>query len=251
MVDEGGPQSGKRTFIVVYDKVLGCRWYNTQTGQIGGQLGATGYSSVPTGFLIKHAAISGNGRYVKIGENQVGFYIWDVATLSVSACANHKGMLCSGYGILGNDAYVNAAGVIDEINTLIRPLDNLADFTPLISPLPSPHHFGQEQHYVWTNGNFDSTLPVCASLYDYEGDTDIDAPYDGEILCIETDGLASTVWRFAHNRAVWTEPYFNTQPLGNMTADGRYFLFTSGWDAQLRNNRSGQPRSDVWIVKLD
>jgi hypothetical protein len=96
--------------------------------------------------------------------------------------------------------------------------------------------------------NFDDRL---ASLYNYEGETDIDAPYDGEILCIETDGLASTVWRFAHNRAVWTEPYFNTQPLGNMTADGRYFLFTSGWDARLGNNHSGQPGSDVWIVKLD
>jgi hypothetical protein len=61
VIDEGGPQSGKHMFIVVYDKELGCRWYNTQTGQIGGQWGATGSSSVQTAFLIKHAAISGNG----------------------------------------------------------------------------------------------------------------------------------------------------------------------------------------------
>jgi hypothetical protein len=188
---------------------------------------------------------------VKIGENNFGFYIWDVETLNVAACPVHAELLCSGYGILGNDAYVNAAGVIDEINTLIRPLDNLSDYTQITYPLPLPHHFGQEQHYVWTNGNFDDTLPVCASMYDYEGDTEIDAPYDGEIVCMETDGVASTIWRFAHNRAIWTEPFFNTRPLGNMTADGRYFLFTSGWDGQLGNNRSGQPRSDVWIVKLD
>ncbi len=139
------------------------------------------------------------------------------------------------------------------MNTLLRPFDNLSDYRQLVYPLPLPHHWGQDKHYVWTDavGNSDDSLPVCASTYNYEGDTEIDAPYDGEILCIETDGLASTVWRFAHNRAIWVTPFFNTQPLGNMTPDGRNFLFTSGWDGQLGNDGAGKPRSDVWIVRLD
>ena len=71
------------------------------------------------------------------------------------------------------------------------------------------------------------------------------------MFCIETDGAASTVWRFAHNRATWYPKYFNTQPLGSISRDGRFFLFTSAWDEQLGAESNGTPRSDAWIVKLD
>jgi hypothetical protein len=81
-------------------------------------------------------------------------------------------------------------------------------------------------------------------------DTTIDQPWAGEIFCVETDGRASTVWRFAHNRATYVEPYFHTQPLGGVSRDGRFFLFTSDWDAQLGIGTDGQPLSDVFIVKL-
>ena len=84
-----------------------------------------------------------------------------------------------------------------------------------------------------------------------KGETAITKPFDGEIFCIKTDGIASTIWRFAHNRAIWVDPYFNTQPLGNVSRNGRFFLFTSGWDGQLGVDRDGVPRSDVWIVKLE
>lgn len=96
----------------------------------------------------------------------------------------------------------------------------------------------------------DST-PVCASRYSYDGDVTIDQPFAGEIICFETDGLASTVWRFAHHRAAFLTPYFHTQPLGTVSKDGRFFLFSSDWDAQLGVGTDGTPRSDVFIVKLD
>jgi hypothetical protein len=78
----------------------------------------------------------------------------------------------------------------------------------------------------------------------------IQRPWDAEIICLETDGQASTVWRFAHNRASADIEYFNTQPLGNVSPDGEFFLFTSDWDEQLGIEESGRPRSDAWIVKL-
>jgi hypothetical protein len=74
----------------------------------------------------------------------------------------------------------------------------------------------------------------------------ITQPYEGEIFCVETDGLALTIWRFAHNRATYIRPFFQTQPLGSVSRDG---AFTSDWDEQLGPN--GTPRSDVFIVKLD
>jgi len=252
VISEGGHASGGHPFAIVYDKRLGCRWYNTQTGQIGGW-GTTGTVSIPDRYLIRHTSISGSGKYVRIQVNYVGFYVWDLETLNVVPCKVNGGLVCGGYGTNGYNSYVNAAGRVDQMNTLLRPFDNLSDYRQLVYPLPPPHHWGQEKHFVWTDasGNSNDALPVCASTYSYEGDTEINAPYDGEIFCIETDGLASTVWRFAHNRAIWVSPWFNTQPLGNMTPDGRNFLFTSGWDGQLGSDEYGVPRSDVWIVRLD
>jgi hypothetical protein len=87
-------------FVVVYDKQLGCRWYNTETGQIGGQWGPSGYVNLPP-FLIAHAHISGNGKYVKIYEFGFGIRFWDVATLTVNACPLHTSLNCDGYGVLG------------------------------------------------------------------------------------------------------------------------------------------------------
>jgi hypothetical protein len=251
VISEGGPQSGKHMFVIVYDKNLGCRWYNTQTGQIGGQWGSSGQASAPHPYLIRHTSISGDGKYVRIEVNHFGSYFWNVESLAVVACGEKEGIECGGYGTIGNHSYVNSPGLIDQMNILIRPINKLNDYSQLVYPLVPPYHFGQEKHFVWTDGYFDDSNPVCGSNYNYEGDTEIDAPYDGEIWCMETDGLASTVWRFAHNRAAWIAPFFNTQPLGNMTADGRWFLFTSTWDSQLGVDSKGNPRSDVWIVNLD
>src|SRR5438309_3061399 len=65
----GGSQQSKHMFVVVYDKKLGCRWYNTETGEIGGKWGAAGTASTNDRFLIRHAYLSRNGRYVRILVN--------------------------------------------------------------------------------------------------------------------------------------------------------------------------------------
>jgi hypothetical protein len=250
-ISAGGPQFGKRPFVIVYDKKLGCRWYNSQTGQVGGQWGPTGTVNIPDRFSVNHSKISGNGRYVKISVTRAGFYIWDVTSLNVQPCLVHKGLNCSGYGAVGYDTYVNAPGGVDELNTFRRPLEDLTALTPLINPLPLPHYLGMEKHFAWSNGSLDSNAPICGATYSPVGDVEIKQPYDGEILCIETDGLASTVWRFAHNRAVWDPEYYWTEPLGNVSLDGSFYIFTSGWGNQVGNTRDGDPRTDLWIIKLD
>ena len=133
-----------------------------------------------------------------------------------------------------------------------RPFGNIAEVSPLVWPLPAPHYWGQDRHFTWSNVDINDSVPVCASSYLYEGYWGtITQPFEGEIFCIETDGVASTIWRFAHNRATWYSEYFNTQPLGSISRDGSFFLFTSNWDEQLGTERDGTPRSDVWIVKLN
>jgi len=250
-ISAGGSGASYRPFVIVYDRTLGCRWYNTQTGQIGGAWGPAGQASTPDRFLYGHSKISGNGQYMRITVGG-GFYIWDTSSLNVVSCFDHKGPHCGGYGAVGYDTYINGAGAIDEMNTLRRPLGDLPDYTQLINPMPLPHYWGMELNFAWNDGRLNTDFPVCGTAYNPTGSMAVKQPYDGEVFCIETDLLASTVWRFAHNRAVWNPKFFWTQPLGNLSLDGRFFAFTSSWDGQVGvTKEDGDPRTDVWIVKLN
>ena len=245
-----GPVPGKDMFVVVNDKKLGCRWYNTQTGQIGGQWGPSGNATASASYLIRHAYLARSGKYIHILSKGVA-YFWDVATLNVTSCVIGSDEECGGYGVMGYNSYVNGPGMAGDMVIVKRPLSDLSAITPLVYPPLSPEAWGQPEHFTWSNVDSKDSMPVCGSTYSYDGDTKIDQPFAGEIWCVETDGLASTVWRFAHNRAIWIKPYFNTQPLGNVSRDGRFFLFSSDWDAQLGIGTDGRPRSDVFILKLN
>jgi hypothetical protein len=239
-------------FVIVYDKTLGCRWYNTQTGQIGGQWGTTGSASTPDFFLIGHARLSRSGDYVRIDSPVFGWYVWDVATLNVTSCRYFSDLHCFGYMAMGYDSVVQNREFKDPMDIVKRPFNDLALVTPLVWSFPAPPDWKQQKHFTWNNVDVNDSVPVCVSTYfDTEQDQEITKPYQAEIFCIETDGVDSTIWRFAHNRAHWYRGYFNTQPLGSISRDGRFFLFTSGWDEQLGTDSDGTPRSDVWIVKLE
>jgi hypothetical protein len=108
-----------------------------------------------------------------------------------------------------------------------------------------------EKHFTWSGGHLNNNVPVCGSTYAADGRDTVIQPYDGEIFCIETDLNASTIWRFAHNRAIWDEEYYWSEPFGNVSLDGRFFMFSSSWDGQVGTDSDGDPRSDIWIVKLD
>ncbi|HWW15999.1 MAG TPA: hypothetical protein VN310_15165 [Candidatus Dormibacteraeota bacterium] len=250
-MSEGGSQFGKHMFVVVYDKNLGCRWYNTQTGQIGGQWGATGVATVTTPYLIRHAYLSRSGNYVLILVNWFGWYIWDLSTLNVSPCPVHSNVdECAGYNAIGYNSIVNGPAIEGDMQAAGRPLNNISQISQLVSPVS--FDWGQAQQFTWSNVDKNDSTPVCGSTHNYEGDTSIDRPFAGEIFCIETDGLASTVWRFAHNRATYVPPFFHTQPHGSVSMDGRFFLFTSDWDRQLGMEADGRtPLSDVFIIRLD
>jgi hypothetical protein len=249
-INAGGTHAGNRTLAIVYDRKLGCRWYNTQTGQIGGSWGPTGQAVGPENFLINHAQISGNGQFVKFQAGPIGWYVWDVTSLKVSPCYSHGGLRCNGYSAVGYDTILNSAAAIDEMETVRRPLGDLTNFSELVNPMPLPHLWGMEVVFTWSNGRFNNNVPVCGSAYSRKGLTGVKQPYDGEIFCMATDLLGSTIWRFAHHRVTWDSAYYWSQPFGNISLDGRFFMFSSSWDGHVGTNKDGDPRSDVWIVKL-
>lgn len=248
-ISEGGTESGNHMFVIVYDKSLGCRWYNTQTGEIGGQWGSIGAASIATPYLVRHAYLSRSGQYVVILVNWFGWYVWDLSTLQVTACPiDSHGDQCNGYRSVGYNSLVNGPAILGDMQVAKRPLGNIGDIAELVVPVP--FNWEEEQQFTWNNVNTDDSTPVCGSTHSYDGDPTISEPFAAEIFCVETNGLASTVWRFAHNRALYIEPYFQTQPLGSVSRDGKFFMFTSTWDGLLGTAADGTPLSDVFIVKL-
>jgi len=247
-ISEGGADFGNHMFVIVYDKNLGCRWYNTQTGQIGGQWGATGTATVTTPYFIRHAYLSRSGNYAFIRVDWFGWYAWNLSTLTVTPCAV-KGNPdeCGGYSAMGYNSLVNGPAILGDSQTVKRPLNNISQISQLVTPVL--FNWDEQRHFTWSNVDALDSAPVCGSTYGYSGE--IDEPFAQEIFCMETDGLASTVWRFAHNRSTYAPPFFQTQPLGSVSRDGGFFLFTSDWDSQLGLGPDGTPRSDAFIVKLD
>lgn len=249
-ISEGGKQSGEHMFVIVYDTKLGCRWYNTQTGQIGGKWGQVGFTKGVSPYLIRHAYLSRSGRYVVIYVDYFGWYVWDVYSLNVLACPVQSPTdECAGYKTVGYNAMVSGPAITGDMQIAQRPLSSIGQITQLA--LPVEFNWEEVQHFSWNNVNVHDNTPVCGSTYTYDGDPSVDEPFTGEIFCAETDGLADTVWRFAHNRALWWAPFYQTQPLGNVSRNGRFYLFTSTWDGQLGTEADGAPLSDVFIVKLD
>jgi hypothetical protein len=169
-ISEGGNQFGRHMFAIVYDKKLGCRWYNTQTGQVGGQWGPAGTVSLPDRYLIRHAHLSRSGSYLKISTKN-SFYVWDIGTLNVTACPVPGPMHCSGYVVNGYNSIAGGSAWIDDWNVLKRSLGDLADVTPLVWPL-TPGIWGQVKHITWNNDNEQDTAPLCGSAFRYSRTTE-------------------------------------------------------------------------------
>ena len=263
---EGGTIQDTDMFAVVYDTALGCRWYNTQTGQIGGWGVPTGAATTTQTFPMHNARLSRAGDWVRLVNpgGSVEAY-WDVATLNVSVCSSASAPYCGGHQVLGYSNLVNQPGTIDAMNIAIRPLTNINSSTGLIVPLPTPTEFVLDGHWSWNNVDPNDSVPVCGSTYrNVTPVLEIGRAWDREVICIRTDGVQSEVWRFAHNRASGTANQnagpgsnFFATPRGNVSQDGRFYMFSSDWEYSLGSvagqsgcPTSGQCRTDAFIVEL-
>ena len=254
-----GPEQDRNFLVYVYDRKRGCRWYNTQTGEIGGQWGPKGTISSPDRYSVHNIRISKSGDFVWIqrGASRVGrnWLVWTVDTMNVVACST----LCSGHHAMGYSHLVGPSGEKHPLDLLLRPLNQLAAVTPLVAELgaqPSVAYW-YDQHFSWNNADPEDKNPVCLSTYsvnnpDHPGaPLEALAPWQNEILCVETDGEDSKVWRFAHTYSTAKNGFWST-PRGNVSQDGRFFLYTSDWQDQLGarpRNRRGY-RIDVFVVEL-
>jgi len=279
----GGRRQGDTELVVYYDRTANggagaCSWYDTKLGVVGGTDMANkrvaGGVGGWAGYNVHNARISKNGTVIKINKNgDSGIYFWKAGTNQVAPCPA-LGADCGGHQALGYTHFINDPNDRDMIDIKIRPLSSLAAIRPLVSSFPVLRQWS-DSHWSWNDANPSDTTPVCGSFYNSHGQGNgtqnvqtnpllrITAPYDREIVCVATSG-PSKVWRFAHDRATsalndnaWAGSSFWATPRGNVSPDGRFYLFTSDWEWRLGNRKDtwgcpaeGHCRTDVFIVEL-
>ena len=250
-----GPVQDKNYLVYIYDRSLGCRWYNTQTGEIGGQWGPKGTISVQDRFLVHNARMAKSGKYIYVtrggGGIGKGWVSWEIDTMNIYVCPRG----CKGHHVLGYSHIVGASGMSHPLEIWLRPLNALEKTTSLISDLAPAKNFWYDSHYSWNNVGPDDSEPVCFSTYrPTNPDTPgtpllVTGPWENEIDCAETDGKASKVWRFAHTYSTAKNGFWSL-PRGNVSPDGRFFMFSSDWQDQLGKMPNGKYRTDVFVVEL-
>jgi hypothetical protein len=249
-----GPRQGDNYIAYVYDRDKGCRWFNTKTGEVGGQWGPKGKISGAESFGIHDARISKGGDFVVITGGGQGPVVWDVATLNAVLCTLQNPMACGGHHAIGYSLMVNPSRMKHPMELLVRPLNHLEKTSQLIPELKD-HGVWFDKHLSWNNADAQDTNPVCLSTYTPANPSTertpltVDQPWVNEIDCIEMDGKGSKVWRFAHTYSTAKNGFWST-PRGNVSQDGRFYAFTSDWENTLGKARGQGYRHDVFVVEL-
>jgi hypothetical protein len=251
-----GPEQDKNYMVYVYDRSLGCRWYNTQTGEIGGQWGPKGTISVRDRFLLHNARIAKSGKFVYMTRGRggigSGWVVWEIDGMNVGVCS----IACSAHYALGYSHIIGSSELNHPLDLWVRPLNRPDAYTAIVSRLEPAKDYWFDSHLSWNNVDENDSAPICFSTYrptnpDTPGAPPlVTGPWQNEIGCAETDGKASTVWRFAHTYSTARNGFWS-QPKGNVSQDGRFFMFTSDWEDQLGKTPNGDKyRVDVFIVQL-
>jgi hypothetical protein len=250
-----GPQQDRNYLVYVYDRDKGCRWYDTQTGEVGGQWGPKGKVSIDDRYGVHNAHLSKSGRFIMIGRGagpagNGKWRIWDLETLNVTVCPTQ----CGGHQAVGYTHILNPGGN-HPLAMLKRPWDRLDSVTPVVSNLGSTAGYWYDSHVSWSNADADDSNPACLSTYRPTNPStpatplDVNGPWENEIICLETDGKGSKIWRFAHSYSTAKNGFWS-QPRGNISPDGRFFLFTSDWQDGLGRAPDGKYRTDAFVVEL-
>ena len=253
-----GPRQDESDMVYIYDRTQGCRWYNTQTGEVGGQWGPQGTVSLPDRFLLHNARMAKSGKFIYLvragGGVAVGhrWVVWDIDSLNISVCPEG----CSGHHVLGYSHIFGPSGRVHPLELWLRPLNHLENSISVIDGLQTYKGPWFDSHFSWNDADPNDSTPVCFSTYEPSKPDQPNAvppvtqPWENEIDCVETDGKAFKVWRFAHTYSSARNGFWSS-PRGNVSQDGRFFMFTSDWEEQLgKMPQDGKFRTDVFIVEL-
>ncbi|MGA8811195.1 MAG: hypothetical protein WB523_01480, partial [Candidatus Sulfotelmatobacter sp.] len=153
-----GPEQDRNYMVYVYDRSQGCRWYNTQTGEIGGQWGPKGTISVPDRFSLHNARMAKSGKFVYMtrggtGSIGHGWVVWEIDSMNIGVCTQG----CGGHHVMGYSHIIGPSGALHPLDLWIRPLNNLEAHTPLVDGLEPAKGFWFDSHFSWNNANPDDS----------------------------------------------------------------------------------------------
>jgi hypothetical protein len=253
----------------------------TQSGNL--EKGAALPKSTTAGYDIHNVRVSRDGKYVRIGpQNGLSLIFWVPGTTNISACwsrgEGHDGVasFCGGHKVMGFSHMINAGGPGSDSSLLLRPLADLNQINQLL-PAEVTMPASMDSHWSWNNADPGDSTPVCGaysrSSFRLQGDgtrnpatnpvLSVRQAWDREIVCAATSGKPR-VWRFAHhhatgacNDAAKDGSCFGAIAIGDVSQDGKFFLFSSDWDWSLGSDphnlgcpNSGRCRVDAFIVEL-
>ena len=247
-------------YVIVWNKNNGqYAVLNTQNSTVK-PFGASSFQPVGTtvGFTLHNARIDKGGRFVVMTPGSPAshaLYVWDTQTNVVAPIpqpggGGHK---VNGYGTLVNHAAPpNDPNHADASQWLLRPLNpsQLNTITRLATPALTPLEWAVDTHVSWNNARPNVMTPVLVSLYRDPGAAGPWRAWDDEIIALRTDGVTSTAWRICHHRSQVFPYKFDYSPRGNVSQDGRYFMFASNWERTLGNDEYNEPRFDLFVVEL-
>jgi hypothetical protein len=231
----GGPQQDKMPYLATWDPATKASHVVdvTQSTLDGKPIGTT------IGGGLHTFKIDASGQYVVFGVNggSAANWIWDTAAGTVST-------LPSG-GTIGWGSWVHSAGGALQVSSLASPSTSMAH----VSPPPGPSSDS------WQNAIGGSTpAPLIVETMRLPTDTAPWRPWDEEILAVRMDGVASTVWRFAHTFNTYTGTVYSDAFyylfIPRVSQNGWFVLFDSNWNGTLGTDATGNPRTDAFIAAL-
>ena len=243
---------GTGVFAAALKVGSGCSVWNTKTGGVSGDWGATGTVSTSCRFKIHDSQALKNGtamtggiwQVVSLGTaisgcsngggNGIALF-WNIGTTTVNYCTTN----CPGHETFGYLKFIN----ISNPNFVIRPVSNQASTTTFFTlPTPAP----AENHFSWNNVDPNDTNATVESSASVNGTWT--SPYQNEVFAIFQTGTAR---RFGHNFITGNSPYFNCQQaIASISQDGNWMAVTSDMLNQLGSDSQGKNRCDVFLFHL-
>ncbi len=253
-------------YVVAYNRTSGCVWWDTATGQVGGQWGKSGpVTGVTETFKVHNARLSLDGNWIRVdrescinGSGSGGsclyiVYFWQIGTTSITASGvQNSGHLALGYNHVTNDstypyqesvelASVSTPGTAAELWTT-----GPSQYTPW------------DTHFSWQNANAADSNLILSSSFTAGIEVPMQA-WNNEIDGFSTGG-SGVVYRFGRNyiTANPSATFAASQGIGSVSADGMFFGFASDWNCQLGSTSGGSTgstspyncRADVFMLQL-
>jgi hypothetical protein len=228
----GGPRQDEDPYEVVFDT-------KTKTSHILDTADSTLDDKplkITLGRKMHNSHIDLSGRYVVCtfaGNGPINVAVWDTMAGEVYPANVFSDHRTNGFGMALSNA--GLAMLTREGVSSAKPFNADLGRTAIVQ--------GHDRHWSWNNETEGAMLPVFVSNYAMAGGNPRNGLLLGEIDAVATDG-SNVIYRFAHHRSTYRGGFWDS-PRGNVSPDGRHFMFTSNWEETV-----GKGRRDVFIVEL-